>query len=629
MSRFAEARRVAARVGLAFVVLVLLAALNVGRLASCAMTPRVAFDAEIPPPAPDYGSSAEWSALPDRDDLADRAPTGADAVDQLRAPVDVFYVHPTSYVRNRWNAPTEDAELNEATDRVATGIQASAFNGCCAVYAPRYRQANGTAFTRASTDGDRAIALATSDVRRAFDVFNSRRGVGRPFILAAHSQGSVIAEQLLYDVIAGTPLRDQLVAAYLIGGGITAAGLQERAPDIQVCGAADDLHCVVAWNARGPAFVPTDYEMRLRDARERICVNPLSWRTDGAPASRELNAGAVFLETDDHAPRPAFADAQCANGTLVVSQIGAAPRDLPSRILDHVMGSGNYHPIEYQIFFMNLRQNASARAAAAVSAVAKAPQEPPIDNTPAPSPPPASPRCAPEPPVVIAAAESPSAADLFRVAQERPAALGSASIGSPTRGSLFGGVELKSSEDIVHEGGYGWGTALVVRSIERAAREVRRCFPDTPRLYVGDIARERGGWLRPHRSHQSGLDADIGYYYRTPATWYERATAHNLDVPRTWALVRALIEGGGVEMIFMDLSVQRLLKAHIEALPEAERPADDLFERPTKKDTIIRHTWGHATHFHVRFQDPAAVALGRRLADILPRIRAGKRARPR
>jgi hypothetical protein len=76
----------------------------------------------------------------------------------------------------------------------------------------------------------------------------------------------------------------------------------------------------------------------------------------------------VFLESADPAPRPAFADAQCSGGTLVVRRIGSAPRDLPSRILDRVLGRGNYHAIEYQVYFMNLRENASARAAAFVAA---------------------------------------------------------------------------------------------------------------------------------------------------------------------------------------------------------------------------------------------------------------------
>lgn len=378
-------RKVALGVALALIAAVVLVAINLGAIVDRAMTPDVAFAAETPPPAPDYAMPASWSALPERVDLADRAPTGSPAVDPRRAPADVFYVHPTSYVGGRWNAPTTDASLNDATDRVATGIQASAFNGCCAVYAPRYRQANGTAFYRRSADGDRAIELAYGDVRRAFEAFNARRGGARPFIIAAHSQGSVLAERLLYEAVSGTPLRERLVAAYLPGGGVTTAGLRERAPDLAPCRAADDLRCVAAWDARGPGFAPTRFDVRRADTRERLCTNPLTWTTDGARASESLNLGAVFMETDDHAPRAAFADARCVGGTLVVSRIGRAPRDLPSRILDRVMGAGNYHPIEYQIFFMNLRRNAAARVSAyAASIDGNAPIHP-SDETVAPS----------------------------------------------------------------------------------------------------------------------------------------------------------------------------------------------------------------------------------------------------
>jgi len=242
------------------------------------------------------------------------------------------------------------------------------------------------------------------------------------------------------------------------------------------------------------------------------------------------------------------------------------------------------------------------------------------------APPPKPARCPPEPPIEVRTFEVPaSAEELLRMAQERPELLGSASIGSSTRGSLFGGVELAESEGIVHAGGYAWGTERVVRSIERAVREVRRCFPDTPVLHVGDLSRDRGGWLRPHRSHQAGLDADIGYFYRGRSSWYERVTAQSFDAARTWSLVRALIEGGNVEMIFMDLSVQRLLKSYLETLPEDEQAPPDLFASPVKRDAIIRHAWGHATHFHVRFVDPDATALGARMAPLLPRLRKSKR----
>ncbi len=222
--------------------------------------------------------------------------------------------------------------------------------------------------------------------------------------------------------------------------------------------------------------------------------------------------------------------------------------------------------------------------------------------------------CAPEPPLAPPRWFAPPKSALVEILGEAPLVFGSASIGRPTRGALFGGVELGESEGIARAGGYGWGTDLAVRSIERAVREVRRCFPATPRLYVGDLSREHGGWLRPHASHQSGLDADLGYYYRRDGGWYVRATKDNLDAPRTWALVRALLDGGDVDAIFMDASVQRLLRAHVATLPEEERPRADPFASPTRPDAVIRHAWGHATHFHVRFTDATAVDAGRSFA---------------
>ncbi|XXT14821.1 DUF3089 domain-containing protein [Sorangium sp. So ce429] len=361
--------RIALKAALGAFAVGVLAALNLGTLVRLAMASGAPFDAAAPPPAPDYADARSWSALPEHDDAGDLWPTGAPAVDQRRAAADVFYVHSTSSVGRSWNAPTDDPAVNEATDRGATGIQATPFNGCCAVYAPRYRQANGMAFTRSSADGDRAFDVAYGDVRRAFDAFNARRGAGRPFLLAAHSQGAVMAERLLHEAISGTPLRDQLVAAYLVGGAITVDGQRERAPDIPACRAPDDLRCVVAWNARGTGYAPSDFEMHRPDPRERLCTNPLSWRTDGALAPAALNLGAVFLESGDRAPRLGLVgDAQCVDGTLVLHHVGATPRDLPSRILDRVMGDGNYHPIEYQLFFMNLRENAASRLAAFLSA---------------------------------------------------------------------------------------------------------------------------------------------------------------------------------------------------------------------------------------------------------------------
>src|SRR6185503_18820508 len=109
----------------------LLGAVFLDDLALYMMTPPGPFDPASVPAAPDYEDEARWSALPERDDAADAFVPELPAVDQASAPVDVFYVHPTTYVGSRWNAPVDDVDLNANTDRIATRIQASAFNGCC------------------------------------------------------------------------------------------------------------------------------------------------------------------------------------------------------------------------------------------------------------------------------------------------------------------------------------------------------------------------------------------------------------------------------------------------------------------------------------------------------------------
>ena len=323
------------------------------------------FDPSRTPPPPRYDDPATWAALPETEDGADVALPEHPAIDQRTAPADVFYVHPTTWIGGEWNAPFDDPTVIEATTRGGTLIQASVFNACCAVYAPRYRQANGRAFTLPDAEGERARDVAYGDIVAAFEVFLQRTGE-RPFILAGHSQGAVLAGRLLRERIAGHPAQARLVAAYLPG-----APLQAETVGVPICETPSATGCVVSWHARGPEFSPNGFEFEATDPdpmRGRICVNPISWSTDGAHVDAGRNAGAVFFDTDEPAVKPAFADAQCMGGTLLVTELGDPERDLPSRVLLYVMGPDNYHPIEYQLFYLDLRANASARVDAHLGA---------------------------------------------------------------------------------------------------------------------------------------------------------------------------------------------------------------------------------------------------------------------
>ena len=360
-------------VGAAVVVVVaapfLLGALLFDALIEKLPAPAGPFDPSARPAPPDYGDDAAWSARPARDDAGDAAVPALPAGDQTRAVADVFYVHPTTYVGSAWNAPVDDARLNADTDRVATRLQATAFNDGYAVWAPRYRQANGTSYARAATPDARAsLDVAYRDVRAAFASFLARRPPGpRGFVLAGHSQGSAHAARLLAEVIApDPPLRALFVAAFLPGAAIARDFLARAG--VPACEDERSVGCVVAYHARTATYAPSSYEpLHLDDgvavpAATRVCVNPISGRVDGGPAA--ASSVAVFLDVEPPRLLPSYARAECRDGTLRVALASPPPRDFMSRVLDRALGAGNHHAVEYQLFWGDLRRAAGAKHAA-------------------------------------------------------------------------------------------------------------------------------------------------------------------------------------------------------------------------------------------------------------------------
>ena len=335
------------------------------------LKPEMSFAEAQQPAAPDYSQPQSWAALPDRADAADVVPN-ADVQDrQSTAEVDVFFVHPTTFFGTAgWNQSLDDGSTNQLTDAFVLRSQASVFNSCCKIYAPRYRQATIYSFMDNSGSGQSALELAYQDVERAFDYFIEHYNQGRPFILASHSQGSVHARTLLEKRITGTPLRERLVAAYPIGFGIDREVMAKAVPDVPVCESAEQLGCVVTWNAVGPEA------QTWGDPRKNICVNPLTWRVDGAAAQAALNLGGVAYpgsfrgtladvkgvpqEFIDAKPvlEAGVADAQCIDGMLLVKEIHS--QNYSAR----PMGRDNYHIYDYNLFHMNVRRNVERKVAA-------------------------------------------------------------------------------------------------------------------------------------------------------------------------------------------------------------------------------------------------------------------------
>lgn len=197
--------------------------------------------------------------------------------------------------------------------------------------------------------------------------------------------------------------------------------------------------------------------------------------------------------------------------------------------------------------------------------------------------------------------------------------LGPMSLGSPNAGALLNGVQASENQFFKPISPSGaWSTQETLDFLSQALSRVHEQFPGTPPLALGDISGKSGGPSPPHVSHQSGRDVDIAYFYNDGAGWYARGTAKNLDLPRNWAFVRALIAETDVDLILIDHSIQALLEEY--ARKQGEDPAwlSGVFRGvPGKLRPLIRHAPGHATHVHIRFFNPLAQETARRCHSAL------------
>jgi len=329
-------------------------------------SPPLPFERTATPPPPDYARPQAWLAFP-RDKGPERAaPPSLPAIDEGVAKADVFFIHPTTYLKNDvWNVAYDTPGEYDAATLLG---QASAFNACCRIYAPRYRQA-----TLKGLANNQAMAMAYSDLKRAFDYYLAHENHGRPFIIAAHSQGSAHATLLLQEEIVGTPLQRQLVAAYVVGSYVPS---DFPAIGLPVCAAPRQTGCVLSWNTaqsgRTASYGLVDprqhnylWQGRLKTSGQppAICVNPLTWRADETSAPASANQGSLALpeaQTGGSLPAliPHLTGAACRTTVLYVD----IPRDAPAgihNVLSFLYGS--YHLLDYGLFFGNIRDNAVER----------------------------------------------------------------------------------------------------------------------------------------------------------------------------------------------------------------------------------------------------------------------------
>ncbi len=233
-------------------------------------------------------------------------------------------------------------------------------------------------------------------------------------------------------------------------------------------------------------------------------------------------------------------------------------------------------------------------------------------------------------PAIVAAADGPDipreeeagpsaeAEALLVAAQSDPRTLGPLSIGTPDAGLLVNPIPFPPGPFwTVRDPEESWGTDETIDFIVTAIEGVEARYPGSPRLVIGDLSNPGGGRLNRHRSHQTGRDADLGFYYRHgEVDTFASARKKDLDLPRSWALVRALVTETDVERVFADRSIISAL--YVQAVEEGEDRAwlNDVFGRTGEKG-IVQHERRHKDHLHVRFYNPRAQEHGRIVYPVL------------
>jgi len=295
--------------------------------------------ADILPQEPDYDDASQWY-------LTDR---GAEA--------DIFYVISTE----TGDYPADGGVVMHYADTYSDSLRLpmrgemegvdSLLSGRLNFVAPYYRQCSLQTFTSDSLKTAR-MAVATADVRRAFDNYIRQRNGGRPFVLAGFSQGAFIVLDLLRDMDEETFSR--MIAAYAIGIPVRAEDL--ASPHITAARGADDTGVTVNYNS------VRDASCTLWEEPSRCCINPVNWRTDSTAATL-VTEPSPLVPVESQKKDTMTVRQDCDAQLLTVDGLTATDYVLP------LIGcEGNYHSREIWLYRDCLRENIAVRTARFIEA---------------------------------------------------------------------------------------------------------------------------------------------------------------------------------------------------------------------------------------------------------------------
>jgi hypothetical protein len=297
-----------------------------------------------------------------------KAPDYSDKNNWLRQPkatkdVDVFYVYPTEYSDDSEGAlmfaDINDKSLRGEWENVYQ-MQATAYEESANVFAPYYRQVNMASAIKLPREELNAAFASTpkEDVFAALDYYFENLNEGRPFILASHSQGSIMQSLVLAEYMKAHPeLLKRMIAAYVIGYSITKDYLKAN-PHLKFAEGADDTGVIISYNTESAGN-----ENNIVVLPSAISINPINWKRDETYASAEENLGGYIANEElgkmENVPHAADAQINLERGVVITTTKAMKPMPGPVPF-----GNGSFHSGDYALYYYNIKANVATRIAA-------------------------------------------------------------------------------------------------------------------------------------------------------------------------------------------------------------------------------------------------------------------------
>ncbi len=120
------------------------------------------------------------------------------------------------------------------------------------------------------------------------------------------------------------------------------------------------MGCVVGWCTFQEGQEPR--YLKVEDGKG-VCINPLTWSASTERASRELHRGAVFRDFNTMFPNIISASIDPKDHVLWVT--------LPEAMNERVRNIRNLHGVDYNLFWMDIRENVKVRIASYLQQVKK------------------------------------------------------------------------------------------------------------------------------------------------------------------------------------------------------------------------------------------------------------------